>query len=87
MVAFQITALHSRLINLLWHQSDSVEIEVGEKLFWHVFIVLRVSLQIYFVTLGPQKLLLESNKLRIKLLDLCDQGRLDDQKRVSIRTL
>lgn len=75
--------MHSRIINLLWHKSEFCEFEVEVEVVWNIIVISKKFIQIYYITHAPQKLLVESVKHKIKLLDNCHQKELDVQKNVS----
>lgn len=67
---------------MLWGTGQS---EIRKEVVWNAMFALVLLSHIYYIAYAPQKLLRETEKLKIVLLELCDQKttNLDAQKSVN----
>lgn len=79
----QSTELYESLIKLLWFKIDVSQFERWMDVVWNIIIISMNFAQIWFITYVPQKLLVETEKLKVELLDLHHAKPVNVQNNVS----
>lgn len=67
----QLSAIHSRLVNLFWFPSNISLSRTLVAIGWNLLTSFTAFLQIYYLTCVPEKLIKEVERLKVKLFDFC----------------